>query len=289
MVASVVCENVVNRDHLSSIETIPTTEENRGIIMKRKSIGTLVFAAAVAMLMNGSPARASSSDDSIESSFMKTYVYRTYLKDDAIQINAENGIVTLTGRVSGEAVGALAQATAASLPGVTGVNNQLKTDDQAAKSRDAWIGGKVKVTLLFHRNVNGTETVVEVRNGIVTLKGEAADLAQKELTAEYAADIEGVTTVKNEMTVAARYQSDVRTSGVMMDDASISGQVKTALLNHRSTSAVRTGVETRKGEVTLTGIAKNSAEKSLVSKLVSDIRGVTGVKNQMTVSRNETK
>jgi hypothetical protein len=40
---------------------------------------------------------------------------------------------------------------------------------------------------------------------------------------------------------------------------------------------------TRNGEVTLTGIAKNDAEKALVTKLVTDIRGVTGVKNQMTV------
>ncbi|MEI7879684.1 MAG: hypothetical protein WCI95_02295 [bacterium] len=36
-------------------------------------------------------------------------------------------------------------------------------------------------------------------------------------------------------------------------------------------------------------IAKNAAEKSLVSKLVSDIKGVSNVKNEMTVEEAVTK
>ena len=71
--------------------------------------------------------------------------------------------------------------------------------------------------------------------------------------------------------------------GEKLDDASITAQVKTALFTHRSTSAMKTKVITRNGEVTLTGIAKNAAEKSLVTKLVDDIQGVTSVKNEMTV------
>jgi osmotically-inducible protein OsmY len=41
--------------------------------------------------------------------------------------------------------------------------------------------------------------------------------------------------------------------------------------------------------VTLTGMAKNAAEKSLVTKLVTDIQGVTSVKNEMTVEEAMTK
>jgi osmotically-inducible protein OsmY len=91
------------------------------------------------------------------------------------------------------------------------------------------------------------------------------------------------------MTVTATPQPAERTAGEKLDDASTTAQVKMALQTHRSTSALKTKVETRDGEVTLTGIAKNAAEKSLVSKLVSDIRGVTGVKNQMTVDETKTK
>jgi len=112
---------------------------------------------------------------------------------------------------------------------------------------------------------------------------------RRTLTAEYAKDIEGVKEVKNEMTVAATPEPAERTAGEKMDDASITAQVKMALLIHRSASSMKTRVETRNGEVTLTGIAKNAAEKSLVTKLVTDIQGVTSVKNQMTIDKAKTE
>ena len=253
--------------------------------MKRKATCFLVFAvAAAAMFVSSTPLRASDADDRIESSFEKTYVYQTYLKGDAVKADAEDGVVTLTGTVIEESHKALAEETAANLPGVTRVDNKLATKaEAAAESTDAWIGTKVTLALLFHRNVNASKTTVEVKEGIVTLKGEASSMAQKELTTEYANDIEGVKGVKNEMTVAGTAAKAEQTAGEKMDDASITAQVKIALLTHRSTSALKTKVGTRDGEVTVTGIAKNAAEKSLVSKLVSDIRGVVRVKNEMTV------
>lgn len=198
--------------------------------------------------------------------------------------------MTLTGTVALESHKALAQETAASLPGVTSVDNQLATTAEvAAENADVWMVRKVKLALVFHRNVNAGNTTVEAKDGLVTLKGEASSVAQKELTTEYAKDIEGVKEVKNEMTVAATPQAAQLTPGQKMDDASVTAQVKMALQTHLSTSALKTKVETREGEVTLTGIAKNAAEKSLVSKLVSDIQGVSSVKNQMTVAEIKTK
>jgi osmotically-inducible protein OsmY len=145
------------------------------------------------------------------------------------------------------------------------------------------MGRKVKLTLLFHRNVSAGNTIVEVKDSIVTLKGEASSGAQKELTTEYTKDVDGVKEVKNEMTVAAAAKVTERSAGEKVDDASVTAQVRTVLWTHRSTNALKTKVETRDGEVLLTGIAKNAAEKSLVTKLVTDIQGVTSVRNQMTV------
>ena len=256
--------------------------------MNRKA---MYFAAATAaMIVTSAPLRASESDDRIEASFKKTYVYQTYLKDDAVKPEAKDRVVTLTGTVSEESHKLLAQETAAGLLGVTRVDNQLATKaEAAAENKDTWINRKVKLTLLFHRNVNAGKTVVEVKDCVVTLKGEASSAAQKELTTEYANDIEGVKEVKNEMSVAATPEPADRTAREKMDDASITAQVKTALSTHRSTSAIKTQVVTRDGEVVLTGIAKNAAEKSLVSKLVADIQGVTDVKNEMTVEEPKTK
>ncbi len=259
--------------------------------MKRNALYSMgLMAAAAALLATTSTLRAAEMDDKIEESFKKTFVYETYLKDDAIKMSAKDGVATLTGTVAEESHKALAQDTLASLPGVVRVDNQLATKaEAAAENADVWIGRKVKLTLLFHRNVNAGKTAVEVKDGVVTLKGEASSAAQKDLTAEYASDIEGVKEVKNLMTVVTAPEPTERTAAEKIDDASVTAQIKTALLTHRSTSAVSTKAETRNGEVTLTGIAKNDAEKTLVTKLVTDIRGVTSVKNMMTVQEEVKK
>ncbi len=62
-----------------------------------------------------------------------------------------------------------------------------------------------------------------------------------------------------------------RTADAAINDASVTTQVKPALKTHRSTSAVKVKVINRDDNVILTGITKNDAKKSLVSKLVADI------------------
>ncbi len=47
---------------------------------------------------------------------------------------------------------------------------------------------------------------------------------------------------------------------------------------------MKTKVSTTEGVVTLSGMAKNAAEKSLVTKLVTDIDGVNSVVNNMTIA-----
>ena len=254
--------------------------------MSQQSLGAIV----AAMFVIGMPVYASEADNKIEAAFEKTYVYKTYLQDDSIKTDVKDGIFTLTGTVSEESHKTLAQETAAGLPGVTSVDNKLATKAEvAADNADWWIARKVKLTLLFHRNVNASGTIVEVKDGVVTLTGVATSIAQLELTTSYAADIDGVKEVKNLMTVGTAPAVKERTDDAKIDDASVTAQVKTALLTHRSTSALNTKVISRDGTVTLTGIAKNEAEKSLVSKLVADIQGVSSVDNQMTVEVPRTK
>ncbi|MDO8723333.1 MAG: BON domain-containing protein [Syntrophales bacterium] len=250
--------------------------------MKMKySVALLV--AAFAMMATSAPLRASEMDDRIESSAKKSYVFKTYLKEDDIKIESKDGAVTLTGIVSEEYHKSLAQDTVTGLPGVKSVDNRLEIKGAPPTANsDAWLVTKVKTTLLFHRSVSGFKTEVNVKDGIVTLQGEATSQAQKDLATEYAKDVEGVKDVKNEMTVS-KTSKKARTVGEKIDDASITAQVKMALLFHRSTSAINTKVETKDGVVTLTGKAQNTAEKDLVDKLVNDVNGVKSVNNRMTI------
>lgn len=251
----------------------------------------MIAVAVIAFFATSMPVHASEADDQIESTIHATYVFKTYLKDDSVKAKAQDGVVTLTGTVADEFNKSLAQDTVERVHGVVSVDNQLATPEEvAAEKSDTWIGRKVKLALLFHRNVSAGNTTVSVKDGIVTLTGEATSQAQKELTTSYAKDIDDVKDVKNEMTVVTKAEKAVeQTMGEKIDDASVTAQVKMALTSHRSTSSVRTKVETKDSVVTLTGIANNSAEKSLVGKLVGDIRGVSSVKNKMTVKEPETK
>lgn len=252
--------------------------------MKMKSMYSVaMMVAAVVLLVISVPVHASTMDDRIQASAEKSYVFKTYLKGDDIKIQSKDGVVSLTGTVSEESHKSLAQETVAGLPGVKSVDNRLEVKgEHPAEKSDAWISTKVKTTLLFHRSVSAM-TEVNTKDGIVTLKGDADNQAQKDLTTEYAKDVDGVKEVKNEMTVSKTLKKTHDTTGEKIDDASITAQVKMSLLSHRSTSAVNTKVETKHGVVTLSGKAGNAAEKDLVSKLVNDVKGVKSVKNQMTI------
>ena len=96
----------------------------------------------------GGPARASETDDRIESSFKTTYVYKTYLKDEHIKISSKDGIVTLKGSVADGSHKPMAQDVAEALPGVTSVDNLIIVKgDQPAENSDTWLSMKVKSAL----------------------------------------------------------------------------------------------------------------------------------------------
>ena len=246
-----------------------------------RSIFTVTVAALLLIIV---PLHASEKDDQIVSSARNSYVFQTYLKGDDIKIESKDGAVTLTGIVSEEHHMSLAKETLAALPGVVSVDNRLEIKGAPPTANsDAWLEEKVKSALLFHRSVSADNTNIDVKDGIVTLRGQATSQAQRELTAEYAKDIDGVKDVKNEMTVSEHAQKTHRTVVEKIDDASITAQVKMALWVHRSTSVANTKVETKHGVVTLGGKAKNVAEKDLVTKLVGDIKGVKSIKNRMII------
>jgi len=250
-----------------------------------------LMVAVVALLVSSVPLRASETDDRIESTARQSYVFKTYLKGDDIKVQSSDGVVTLTGTVAEEMNRALAQGTVASLPGVKSVDNKLEIKGvRAAANSDAWLSAKVKATLLFHRNVSAYQTKVSAKKGIVTLRGNASSQAQKDLTTEYANDVEDVKSVINKMTIAKTSVKPGETmgekiddAGESVDDASITALVKMTLLYHRSTSALKTKVETNDGAVTLSGKTKNASEKDLVTKFVRDVHGVKSVTNQMTI------
>ncbi len=243
---------------------------------------------AVVLFMSWTPLHASEADDRIESSALRSYMFRTYLKGDQIQIQSREGVVTLMGTVTEVSHMAMAEDTVAELPGVARVSNQLGLSaDHVAPNSDGWLSARVKAALLFHRNVSARHTEVTAIDGMVTLRGEATSRAQRDLATEYVGDVEGVESVRNFMTISKTSTTPTpgQTAGEMIDDASITAQVKTALLFRRSASAGKIRVKTTDGTVTLGGTVRSAADKALVVQLVTDIDGVRSVVNDMTIEQ----
>lgn len=220
-------------------------------------------------------------DRKIEGAAKATYNYRMVLEDH-VKVKAKDGIVTLTGSVPDPDHRALAENTVRNLPGVVQVENRIEVVPPAPEHSDAWIATKIRTKLLLKGNVSAVNTTVGVKEGIVTLTGNAESLAQKELTTAYAKEVEGVKSVNNLLVVPAT-PAEPRTFSDRVDDASITAQVKYALLTHKSTSALRTNVTTKDGLVAIEGEASSAAEKDLVTHLAGSVRGVRSVSNQMTV------
>jgi osmotically-inducible protein OsmY len=236
-------------------------------------LSSLMATSAVALF--------ASTDSKIEDAAKASNNYRTVL-DGKVTVKSNDGIVTLTGIVADRDMKSMAEDTVSNLPGVQRVDNQITLDPALKEHSDSWIALKLHTQLIVRADVSNANTTINVKDGVVTLTGTAENQAQKDLTGEYAKEIDWVKSVKNDLVVTAS-PTKSETVGESIDDASITTQVKYALFSHKSTSALKTKVATNDGVVVISGEANNDAEKTLVTKLTKSIRGVKSVSNDMTV------
>ena len=73
------------------------------------------------------------------------------------------------------------------------------------------------------------------------------------------------------------------TAGAYIDDASITSQVKSRMLDNQNVAGTSISVETLNGTVMLSGFAKNTVEKQTAEHIARDVYGVKMVNNQIEV------
>ena len=74
-----------------------------------------------------------------------------------------------------------------------------------------------------------------------------------------------------------------RTVGVVIDDSVITTKAKAAIFNTPDLKTLQISVETRQGEVTLTGMVDSDAAKMKAEEVVKNVDGVTAVTNNLQV------
>jgi osmotically-inducible protein OsmY len=125
------------------------------------------------------------------------------------KVETKRGRVSLTGNVESKEARDLAASLASHTRGVVAVKNQLTIDNkpdasdtvknvanQTSKNvADAWITTKVKSNFLYSSNVSGSDIDVSTNAGVVTLKGNVSDGAERTLAIELAQNVRGVKSV----------------------------------------------------------------------------------------------
>jgi osmotically-inducible protein OsmY len=132
-------------------------------------------------------------------------------------------------------------------------------------------------------SAEGGRQGVGVHDSVATLRGEALGLAQPKLTAEHAGVHDGVTEVLNEMTIRRKLEPAKPAVAEVIDDASITAEVRATLAAHRSTRDAGAKIQAADGVVTIQGVARSEAEKDSVTRLAADVEGVLRVVNRMTL------
>ena len=150
-----------------------------------------MIAAAVSLFLINVSFASTAADAHIEESARQSFVFQRFLSNEDINFDSKDGVVTLTGIISGETHKQLAEETVGSMAGVKGVINKLEIMGEGPVAQsDAWVMMKVKTSLLYHRSVSGMDTEVNVQDGVVTLRGNAASQQQKDQTTEYSGQVE---------------------------------------------------------------------------------------------------
>ena len=154
-------------------------------------------------------------------------------------------------------------------------------------AKDAWIDGKAEATLLFNGNLDSFDINTDVKNGNVVLTGKVENSVDKKLAEELVANIDGVTSVDNKLTVVSDKDMEGDMSDDMEDtvdegtseltDAKIATVIKTRLLMDTDISGFDIDVDVENGVVTLTGDVDSDAERDLaveIAKNASDVKDV---------------
>lgn len=205
--------------------------DRRKISMKKSKIAQTLMAVMVgSALLSGSALaadtsmsqKADSAGDKIDSSMKKvggfmddsavTAKAKAALVDDEtikstdISVETHQGVVTLSGFVASPEQSQKAVEVVKKVEGVKSVSDKLHVKESSEQSIKGYAGdaattSEIKAKLLADDIVPSRNVKVETTNGVVQLTGTVENKAQSDRAESIAKAIEGVKSVKNDLTV----------------------------------------------------------------------------------------
>lgn len=171
---------------------------------KALAADTVANLAADALIRNDlavKPRHAAASDAGLADRIRGVLLVRANVSAASTTVTVDASVATLTGSASSLAQKELTGRYAAAVPGVTSVRNDLvvhlRPPAQPGDERidDASITSQVKLAL------GGRATAIRTKDQVVQLTGPAATAADRDAATRLAADVRGVVSVENAMTL----------------------------------------------------------------------------------------
>ena len=184
------------------------------------------------------------------------------LKNKSIDIETEDGIVTLRGKATNILAKDRAERIAKSIKGVRSVVNTIKV--QVDRS-DSAVAKDIKAALAEDPATDDWEISTTVKNNVVTLTGEVDSWQEKQLAATVVKGVKGVKNINNKITV--NYITEPT-------DSEIKENVSNALKWDSRVDDLLIDISVPNDKVTLTGSVGSAYEK----ELATNIANTSGVK-----------
>jgi osmotically-inducible protein OsmY len=257
-------------------------------------------------------------DATITMTIQSRYFGDDTVKGHEVDVDTENGLVTLSGTVETAAARSRAETIAQSVDGVTRVQNELRVEPAAeiARAEDparpavdpertgepassqvnaGWITTKIQAQYFADPDVKGRNIdVTTSADGQVTLSGEIENDAERQEALRIARATEGVRGVvdKLRMTAAAEPTATAGDRPAarpddpdhdMLGDTWITMKIESKYFLDNEVKGRNIDVTTLNGVVTLEGEVESAAEKRQATLLAQSTEGVTEVRDQLRV------
>ena len=244
-------------------------------------------------------APATVDDDQLETYVRARFQAEDDIRTHDIDVSADNGRVTLRGRVPSDRERQQALQAARGISGVQSVDDQLVVGaiepeprnqplpagspaaTRGADDRDpAWITTKIRAQYYANPEIRPWNIDVTTNAaGVVTLSGTIEDAGDRQEAIRIARTTDGVTDVRDRLTTDRR-----DASGVQQPDAWITAKIQSQYFLDAEVKGRDIDVDTNNGVVTLRGSVDNDAERRQAVMMARNTEGVRQVNDQLTVT-----
>lgn len=227
------------------------------------------------LTVEGTPEQVDRPDDEIRRAVRDQLVWDDRVDATSIEVDVENGFVTLSGTVATFPESRAAVADARAVAGVQQVINDLEVaiaDDPSGVESPTQAA--IENALEWTESVDTSDITVLYRNGTALLEGSVPSLWEKNRVENLIADIRGVTEVDNRLTV-------VPTEDI--DDERIANRISNALSARLFLDAEDITVVVDDGVVELSGTVDSPVERRMAYNIALQTEGVVGIEQEIEV------